>query len=179
MARTSPRPSPRPKSRLRPEAVVRQASADHAAVLARHRATMFRDMGRINAVAYETLAAASEAYFERAIPAGEYVAWVATPRDEPDTVIAGVGVQIRNLLPRPAEDGMRLLDGPEGIVLNVYTERDWRRRGVAELLMRELVSWARTQHLGRLVLHASPDGRRLYEKLGFVPTNEMRYTGGL
>jgi len=28
-----------------------------------------------------------------------------------------------------------------------------------------------------LVLHASQDARPLYEKLGFVPTNEMRYTG--
>jgi hypothetical protein len=26
----------------------------------------------------------------------------------------------------------------------------------------------------RIVLHASDDGRRLYERLGFVPTNEMR-----
>ncbi len=25
----------------------------------------------------------------------------------------------------------------------------------------------------------SPDGRALYERLGFVPTNEMRYTGKL
>ena len=28
-----------------------------------------------------------------------------------------------------------------------------------------------------LVLHASRDARGLYEKLGFVPTNEMRFAG--
>ena len=27
-----------------------------------------------------------------------------------------------------------------------------------------------------IVLHASPDGRALYRSLGFVATNEMRYT---
>lgn len=31
----------------------------------------------------------------------------------------------------------------------------------------------------RLVLHASPDARPLYERLGFEPTNEMRFTGEL
>ncbi len=29
------------------------------------------------------------------------------------------------------------------------------------------------------VLHASPDGRPLYEPLGFVATNEMRFAGDL
>jgi hypothetical protein len=29
----------------------------------------------------------------------------------------------------------------------------------------------------RVVLHASADGRRLYERIGFVPTNEMRLEG--
>jgi len=30
-----------------------------------------------------------------------------------------------------------------------------------------------------VVLHASDDGRPLYDKLGFTPTNEMRYDGRL
>jgi GNAT superfamily N-acetyltransferase len=67
--------------------------------------------------------------------------------------------------------------GRHGIVVNVFTESAWRRRGVAELLMREVLAWAREQRLDRLVLHASADGRRLYERLGFVATNEMRFAG--
>jgi hypothetical protein len=30
------------------------------------------------------------------------------------------------------------------------------------------------RNVGRIVLHASEEGRRLYERLGFVPTNEMQ-----
>jgi hypothetical protein len=30
------------------------------------------------------------------------------------------------------------------------------------------------RNISRIVLHASYDGRRLYQRLGFVPTNEMR-----
>ena len=81
------------------------------------------------------------------------------------------------MLPRPNEVGTALTVGSEGIVLNVYTELAWRRRGVAELLMRELLAWSRVRGLARLVLHASTEGRPLYEKLGFVATNEMRLKG--
>ncbi len=30
------------------------------------------------------------------------------------------------------------------------------------------------QHIGRLALHASAEGRSLYEAVGFIRTNEMR-----
>jgi len=66
----------------------------------------------------------------------------------------------------------------QGVVLNVYTEPTWRRRGLAALLMQHVLEWAEANKVKTLVLHASGDARPLYEKLGFVPTNEMRYTGG-
>ena len=64
--------------------------------------------------------------------------------------------------------------GPEGYVLNVFTESQCRRQGVAESLMRALIAWATTRGVHRISLHASAEGRPLYEKLGFVPANEMR-----
>jgi predicted GNAT family N-acyltransferase len=48
------------------------------------------------------------------------------------------------------------------------------RRGIATLLMRQIIAWSRQQHLDDLVLHASDHGRSLYENTGFVLTNEMR-----
>jgi GNAT superfamily N-acetyltransferase len=164
---TTPRATPR----------IRLATAADAALLAHHRADMFRDMGRCDAATYGPLVAASASYFARAIPAGEYAGWIATAGDDHDAPIGGAGVQVRVMLPRPNETGTALTDGPEGIVLNVYTVEAWRRRGVAELLMRHLLAWCRTRGLVRVVLHASASGRPLYEKLGFVATNEMRYSG--
>jgi hypothetical protein len=48
---------------------------------------------------------------------------------------------------------------------------------VAELLMRRILEWAAGERLDRLVLHASAEGRELYQRLGFVATNEMRFAG--
>ena len=64
------------------------------------------------------------------------------------------------------------------MIVNVFTEPEWRRRGLAKLLMNTIIAWSRDQNLDSLVLHASDDGRALYEKLGFVPTTEMSLGGG-
>ena len=40
--------------------------------------------------------------------------------------------------------------------------------------MRTLIDWCRTEGFESVNLHASADGRPLYEQLGFEATNEMR-----
>ncbi len=140
---------------------------------------MFRAMGQLDADLYPVLARHAQQYFTHAIPTGEYVGWFAVPVGERDTVIAGAGVQIRPILPRPDHTGTRLLAGEQGLVLNVFTEIAWRRHGIAGELMEHVLTWARERGLASLVLHALAEGRRLYERLGFVGTNEMQYMGEL
>ncbi len=158
---------------------VRSVTPADALVVARQRAEMFTDMGELPRDLYDPLVAASARRLEEAIRTQEYAGWLAALRVAPQEIIAGAGVQLRRVLPRPMRGpgGVRLAEGRQGIVLNVFTERAWRRQGVAELLMRHVVSWAAEAGLESLVLHGSPEGRRLYERMGFVPTNEMRYTG--
>jgi GNAT superfamily N-acetyltransferase len=140
---------------------------------------MFRDMGTIHPDFEGVLRDASTEYFATALSAGEYVGWLAYRREDPTTVLAGAGVQLRSLLPRPEPNGRGLLLGHEGLILNVYVEPRWRRRGLARRLMTEILGWADAAGVVRLVLHASADGRPLYETLGFIPSNEMRYGGTL
>jgi ribosomal protein S18 acetylase RimI-like enzyme len=45
---------------------------------------------------------------------------------------------------------------------------------VGEELLRSVLNALAGRKVTRIVLHASDDGQRLYERLGFVPTNEMR-----
>ncbi|HEY6224560.1 MAG TPA: GNAT family N-acetyltransferase [Gemmatimonadales bacterium] len=159
---------------------VRLATAADAPTLARHRAEMFRDMGDLpDDRHYATLLAAAEREIAAWLASGDYVGFVASPQGHPGEIVAGAGIQIRKLLPRPLPNGRGIRLSPEAIVLNVFTERAWRRRGVAARLMDHVIGWARTNSMASLVLHASPDGRPLYERLGFEPTNEMRFTGEL
>ena len=63
-------------------------------------------------------------------------------------------------------------------IINVFTEPQWRRHGIAGLLIKGIVAWSKSERLDRLILHASDEGRSLYEKFGFVASNEMRLSRG-
>ena len=113
---------------------------------------------------------------------GEYIGWLAWPGDSPGHIVAGVGLQLRRVLPNPAEGPageISIAEGRHAIILNVFTDPERRRCGLAKLLMKELLVWARAERLDRLVLHASDAERLVYEKIGFVQTNEMRFNDRL
>jgi GNAT superfamily N-acetyltransferase len=160
---------------------IRPASLADIDLIARHRAEMFTEMRLLPSQLRSDLVSRTLDYLGQAIPAGEYVGWMASAVDRPDVVVAGAGVQRRRILPHPLIVGERpsVAHGHQAIVLNVFTERSWRRRGLAAMLMHHVIDWARSSDIETLVLHASDDGRQLYEKLGFVQTNEMRYVHSL
>jgi GNAT superfamily N-acetyltransferase len=158
---------------------IRRATEADADTIAVQRTVMFRDMSSLDPSVEGELLEAATSQIREAIASGEYVAWLAHLAGDPQRIIGGSGVQLRRLFPRPDETGKRVLIGREGIVLNVYVERDFRRRGLARRLMEVLLDWVRGSDVVSLVLHASDDGRRLYESMGFVPTTEMRYTRDL
>ena len=160
-------------STVQPLFTVREATVSDIAVLAHHRAAMFRDMGTLALDQENALERATVVYLRNALPSEEYLAWIAEDTTAAASPIGGAGVQLRPLLPRPRHGGGDLELGPEAIVLNVYVEPAWRRRGVAEALMRTLLEALAARGIRRIVLHASDEGRRLYERLGFVATNEM------
>ena len=132
-------------------------------------------MGQLAPHQEQALERATATYLREALPRGDYLAWVAEQHAAtPPSIVGGAGVQLRPILPRPRPGADELELGPEAIVLNVYVEPEWRRRGVAGALMRAVLDALGERGIRRVVLHASADGRQLYERLGFVPTNEMR-----
>ncbi len=154
---------------------VRMVVPADAPLLARHRVEMFRDMGRlVTDAAAEALRAAAEPALREWVAAGTYLGWLAEPDGHPGTVAGGAGLQLRPLLPRPADDGQGAVSGPEGYVLNVFVERAFRRRGVARLLMGHVLAYVREHGITRCTLHPSAEGKPLYESLGFTPTTELR-----
>ncbi len=134
-------------------------------------------MGQLASHQEAFLQQATALYLQDAVPRGDYLAWVAEDDGSPPAPIGGAGVQLRPIVPRPGAGADDLELGPEAIILNVYVEPDWRRRGVGEALMHAVMAALAARGIRRIVLHASKDGRRLYERLGFVATNEMRWIG--
>jgi GNAT superfamily N-acetyltransferase len=155
-----------------PDVRIRLATIADLATLTHHRLGMFRDMGELSERNEPALARASESFFRAALASGEYVAWLAALPSAPSRVVAGAGLWLRPMIPRPRAD--EVVQGVEALIVNVYTEPDFRRRGIAALLMRSAIEYTRHHQITRVLLHASKEGRPLYESLGFVPTTEMR-----
>lgn len=153
---------------------IRRCIPADASIIARHRVEMFREMGEVPT---EELALVllnrSTSALAACLADGTYVGWFAIASDS--TVIAGAGVHVKPQLPRISHDLQRVEDAAVPLAVNVYTEVQWRGRGVATALMRALMQWAEAQGTDRVVLHASDAGRPLYESLGFRGTNEMRW----
>ena len=160
---------------------IRQAIPDDTSIIGWHRARMFQDMGLVPDELFEGFRTKALDRLGKALASGDYFGWLASERNAPQKIIAGAGVIIREVPPFPIrhKNGeITIAEGRQGLIVNVFTEPEWRRRGLAQLLMEQIIAWSREQQLDGLVLHASDDGRALYEKFGFVPTTEMSLGGG-
>jgi GNAT superfamily N-acetyltransferase len=145
---------------------VRRATTNDIDVLAGHRRSMFVDMGYRDETALDAMTAKCHDWLLERMQREEYLAWLVIAPDQ--SIAAGTGLWLMDWPPHMIGGGVR------GNILNVYTAREFRRRGLARELMQVAIDWCRSRAIDVLVLHASPEARPLYESMGFGGTNEMR-----
>ena len=148
------------------EITIREGTLADIATIARHRRRMCEDMNYRDANALSTMVDVTAEYLKKAIPEGSFRSWLACDDNE---VVAGGAVVI---VPWPAH--AYDLECRRATILNVYTDPEYRRRGIARQIMGTMIAWCRQEGFARITLHASEHGRHLYESLGFVQNNEMR-----
>jgi GNAT superfamily N-acetyltransferase len=156
---------------------IRLATVADIDLISSHRARMFQDMGELPPELFESFRVQSREKLQTMLDRGDYIGWLASPENEPERIVAGAGVQLREVPPHPqpnANGKIDIVSGRQAIIQNVFTEPDWRRRGLAALLIKRIIDWTRQEVIDSLVLHASDEGRALYERLGFIATTEMR-----
>ena len=138
--------------------VVREAGLADLPELVRLRLALLVSLGPVDQP--DALAEAITRYLERALTDGSFLAVVA---EVDGRLVASSGLCVLRRLP--------LADNPEGLegyLLNMYTEPTWRRQGLARDILRRLLALGKQRGLARVWLHATPDGRSLYESEGFT-----------
>jgi GNAT superfamily N-acetyltransferase len=141
---------------------IRKAGMEDVDELIRLRLALLRTTRGVEALKdEESLVEATRRYFAQALPSGRFHAWVA--------VAEGRVVACSGLLPFERPPMPDTLASLEAYILNMYTEPGWRGRGIARALFTELMRFARELGVGRVLLHATADGRPLYEAIGFAP----------
>ncbi len=105
-----------------------------------------------------------QSYFRERMAAREAAFFVAV---DDGTIIATSGALIRDGYPAAIT---RLRDG---YIFGVRVAPEYRGRGIAEHLTREAIAYLERANCRSIRLHASRFGRSIYERIGFVPVNEM------
>jgi len=62
---------------------------------------------------------------------------------------------------------------PSAYITSVYVPPELRRKGIARRITQAAIEWARERGCVVVRLRASATGRKVYETLGFSPTDEM------
>jgi GNAT superfamily N-acetyltransferase len=149
------------------EISVREATLADLPHILRQRRLMFYAMGERDNARLDAMQASSELYFRSALVDGSYRGWIAETAD--GKVVAGGGIVVSPWPASPPAPQAR-----RATILNMYTELEFRRRGIARHLILRMLDWLERQGFVEVSLHASDFGRPLYELLGFLATNEMR-----
>lgn len=148
------------------EIKIRRARAEDLKHILHHRLAMFEEMGFRDGAVLDRVEAVSREYFTEAFRARTYLGWMA--EDSNGKVVGGGGIVVADWPGFPGESHAK-----RAWILNMYTEPEARRCGVARRVMQAMVGWCRDEGYGSVSLHASESGRPLYESMGFQPSNEM------
>jgi GNAT superfamily N-acetyltransferase len=108
-------------------------------------------------------------YLEDVTAADRIRSWLAIDGGEAEPV--GVVSVLSNDAPPLPEVHL----AKEGYVVNLWVAPGARRRGIARALLAAAMGAAPAEGWRRLYLHATDDGRPLYEEAGFVP--DARWMG--
>lgn len=110
----------------------------------------------------EELITYSKEYFEK----GNQTTILAID-DEIDSVIGCATLCYMEMMPTFSHP-----TGKRAHLMNVYTNADYRRKGIAMKMMEMLIAAAKDRGVTEISLDATESGRPLYEKCGFKASDE-------
>jgi GNAT superfamily N-acetyltransferase len=146
----------------------RPVTASDLDLICRHRHEMFKVSGRSDAMLVP-MTAAFRVWLKPRLEDGRYFGWIV---EDGGAQVAGVGMMITDWPPHPSHP----TEAARGYVLNMFVEPTHRRSGLGKQLMAMARDEAVRRGVGFMTLHATAQGRGLYEQLGWKQTTEMSLT---
>ena len=145
---------------------VRRALPEDLPIIVDYRINMFQTFVKDD-YDWDEVKAYEINYFAKKMDQGLFAAWVAETAAK--KIIACAGVTFYELAPKPWN-----LASKYAFISSMYTEPEWRRKGIGGNLLEEALAYSRSKGITYATLHASKSGKSLYQSFGFNDTNEMR-----
>lgn len=146
--------------------IVRQATPEDIELLVAWRMEVLHEVFSIpQSQSTDALEKENRCYYQKALQKGEHIACFACLDDK---IIGCGGICLYQEMPSP--------DNPTGkcaYLMNIYTRLPFRKQGVGEMLVNWLIRQAEERGISKIYLETSESGKCLYEKIGFVPMQDM------
>ncbi len=151
--------------------LIRPATLDDVDTMVGLRVRMFREMGWSDESSFDAFIPVAIAHMREGFSAGSCNGFVAEESGTDGTrrIIGTVALMWQQVAPT-----VRNIEGRVAYVLGMYVMPENRRRGIARELMSATIACATEKGAPVISLHASDEGRAVYEQLGFVAAPEMR-----
>jgi GNAT superfamily N-acetyltransferase len=150
-----------------PKLSIRRASLKDLNVLVDQRRAMWTDMGVTDQLRLERADRAYRRWVGTRLRNHRLLGWLVESRD--GRIAGGGCLWLQPVQPGPNQTGMT-----QPYLLSMYTSPEFRRQGVASMIVGEAIAWCRMRGYTRMRLHASEMGRPVYRKFGFRRGWEMR-----
>lgn len=114
------------------------------------------------------IAPALKNYYQRHMADGTFISWIALDNEK---IIGTSGMSI---VEKPPYFGCP--SGKIGLLSSMFTDKSYRRKGIAKELLSRVINEAREQGCGTVQITASDMGVLLYSDFGFTRNNNfMQY----
>lgn len=143
----------------------RRLSKEYLETFIQMRITQLREEGAKEEI---DLAPALRDYYDRHMADGTFVSWIAFDEEKI------IGTSGMSFVEKPPYFGCP--SGKMGLLSSMYTDPEYRRRGIAKELLDRVVKEARNYGCGTVQITASDMGVKLYSSYGFIHNrNFMQY----
>lgn len=140
----------------------RKATAEDLSLLIDTRMAFVESIAKIeNPAAFK---AATEQYFAAHLNDGSLFSYICV---ETGKILSSCLLCVYTTVPIPSA-----LSGKSGLLLNVYTVKEHRRKGLAKKLILMLIEEARRMGVSKIMLDYTEDGLPLYQSLGFIKSDD-------
>ena len=143
----------------------RKATLEDVETLAKLRVVFINEVFNIkNSKDSEHLKKELIEYFTNTISDKSVIAWIAEYENK---IISTSTLVLWHAPPTYTGLGKK---GMRGYILNMFTKKPFRKKGIASVLLEKLINEAKALNLEYVHLHSTQDGIGIYKKLGFEDT---------
>jgi len=110
-------------------------------------------------------------YLTKAFENDSFVSWIAESESK--------SIGFSGMVVREQPGNFEVPDGKTGYILNMFTLKEFRNKGIGSLLFQKLIDEAKQRNLDRIELHATQDGEPIYKRFGFTEPHDKALEFGL